>query len=433
MLGNKNKLAMLPLVFAISTSFAYAADFHGYVRGGIFTSTDGEMKSYRINNLGRFGNEVDGYYDIALEQGIFEDDTGRKFTVRVDAEGNMDMRTNWESVGTDTSSEDDSYSTTNNPLAITQYYLNGEGFIPSLPEATFWVGKRNYKSRELQMMDYKLVGIFGPGAGIDNINLGEGKFSVAWVRNDSYADVRVSDATAEQTLNNTNILDLRYADLPLFGDAKGEFIVDYGIVNKTDAQQYNEDNGTNYASENSLQTSFILSVPVGKGFNDTFVQYADKGYASNMVNHGYLLNANSDYSNAKGYRVTNYGEEYITDNVVMNHAISYGYADNLGDGLGYDKASDFSIAVRPEYIWDKYNKSALELSWFNRDEKLGSDSTSYQGNKVTLAHIISVGESQFVRPEVRLYTTYLKADDETPFADGKDSQVSVGIQMEAWW
>ncbi|WJG24758.1 hypothetical protein [Vibrio furnissii] len=32
-----------------------------------------------------------------------------------------------------------------------------------------------------------------------------------------------------------------------------------------------------------------------------------------------------------------------------------------------------------------------------------------------------------------MYSTYLKANDETPFADNKDSQLSFGIQMEAWW
>ena len=429
LLHKKEIFKTLPLVLTLGASSAYAVDFHGYVRGGVFTSTNGEMKSYRIGNLGRFGNEVDGYYDIGLEQGIFADDTGRKVTARIDVEGNMDMRNNWESVGS--SSTDSNLSSTTNPMAITNYYLNLEGFIPSLSEASFWVGKRSFKSRELQMFDYKLIGIFGPGAGIDNVDLGEGKLSVTWIRNDATsAGVTSSD---EATLDNTNILDFRYSELPLYGDTIGEFVFDYGMVNKTDAQEYNEDNGDNYKAENSLQASFIVTTPLSKGFNETFIQYANKGFAANLVNHGYMMNADSDYSNAKGFRVVNYGEEYLTDKIIANHAIAYGYADDLGDGLGYEKANELSIAFRPEYIWDKYNKSAIELSWFKREETTGSSTDGYSGHKVTVAQIITVGESHFVRPEVRLYSTYMHADDETPFADNKSSQLSFGIQMEAWW
>lgn len=78
MLLNQNKLIKcISLALVLGSSSSYAVDFHGYVRGGVFTSTNGEMKSYRLNNLGRFGNEVDGYYDIALQHQIFSDDTER--------------------------------------------------------------------------------------------------------------------------------------------------------------------------------------------------------------------------------------------------------------------------------------------------------------------------------------------------------------------
>ncbi|SDH92470.1 maltoporin [Vibrio xiamenensis] len=433
LLKKKQLFKYISLALVLCSGSVYALEFHGYARGGVFTSTNGEMKSYRLNNLGRFGNEVDGYYDMAFQDQIFSDDSGRRFDIRVDAEGNMDLRNNWESVGDDTSSDDDSLSSTNNPLAVTQFFVEGYGYIPSLPDASIWVGKRSYKSRELQMFDYKLIGVFGPGAGIDHIKVGPGNLSLAWIRNDSTADVKVSDADASNTLNNNNILDFRYADIPLFNDVKGEVLVNYSLINDTEAQKYNEANGTNYKAENSLQSSFIMTVPLDKGFNETVIQYGDGGQASNMVNHGYYLQANSDFADAKGYRIVNYGEEYLTDNIIANHAIAYAYADELGDGLGYEKAQELSVAFRPEYIWNHYSKSAVELSWFGREETSGSTTDEYSGYKVTVAQVISVGESQFVRPEIRIYSTYLKANDETPFADDKDSQLSFGVQMEAWW
>ena len=96
-----------------------------------------------------------------------------------------------------------------------------------------------------------------------------------------------------------------------------------------------------------------------------------------------------------------------------------------------DAATDLSMAVRPEYIWDEHNKSGFEVSWFKRTEHQEGNDTTIHGNKFTLAHIISMGKSQFLRPELRFYTTYLKADGELPFADNKDHQLSFGAQMEA--
>jgi len=427
MFFKKNKLAKyLSLALVLDSGYSYAVDFHGYVRGGLTTSTNGEMDSYRVNNLGRFGNETDGYYDIALEQVVFDDNNGKSFTARVDAEGNMDMRNNWESVNG--ASVD---TKTTNPLAVTNYYVSGKGFISVAPEASLWIGKRSYKSRELQMMDYKWVGIFGPGVGVENIKSGDSDLSFALIRNDATADITTSTSTKH--LDNTNIIDIRYADIPVFNDSKLELIFDYAVINKTALQEYKEDTGLNYKAYNSFQPTVVLTTPVKNGFNETVVQYADKGYAANFVNHGYMLNADSDYENAKAFRIINSGEIFVTDNIVVDHAIAYGRATGLGSGLGYDAATDLSMAVRPEYIWDEHNKSGFEVSWFKRTEHQEGNDTTIHGNKFTLAHIISMGKSQFLRPELRFYTTYLKADGELPFADNKDHQLSFGAQMEAWW
>lgn len=42
-----------------------------------------------------------------------------------------------------------------------------------------------------------------------------------------------------------------------------------------------------------------------------------------MVNHDYYLQANSNFGSAKGFKVANYGEEYLSDNIIANHAIAY--------------------------------------------------------------------------------------------------------------
>ena len=86
-------------------------------------------------------------------------------------------------------------------------------------------------------------------------------------------------------------------------------------------------------------------------------------------------------------------------------------------------------------ILQRTMQTALELGYFNQQNRANHLSFDESGYKVTLAQVFKVDTSILnSRPEIRLYTTYLKAleneIDSTTFNDGKDYQISFGVQAE---
>lgn len=80
-------------------------------------------------------------------------------------------------------------------------------------------------------------------------------------------------------------------------------------------------------------------------------------------------------------------------------------------------------------------QTALELGYFTQKNRVNNSTLDESGYKVTLAQVYKVDTSILnSRPELRLYSTYLKAleheiDNQT-FNDGKDYQISFGVQAE---
>ena len=60
--------------------------------------------------------------------------------------------------------------------------MQGKNLIEWLPGSTIWAGKRFYQRHDVHMIDFYYWDISGPGAGIENIDLGFGKLSLAATR-----------------------------------------------------------------------------------------------------------------------------------------------------------------------------------------------------------------------------------------------------------
>lgn len=75
-----------------------------------------------------------------------------------------------------------------------------------------------------------------------------------------------------------------------------------------------------------------------------------------------------DVSDAKGFRFISTGDLNLGENVVINHVLTYGNVKDHGDWL--DKEELFSFVARPTYNWSPYNKTMLEVGYFDQ-EKLG--------------------------------------------------------------
>ena len=61
--------------------------------------------------------------------------------------------------------------------AFREANVQGKNLIEWLPGSTIWAGKRFYQRHDVHMIDFYYWDISGPGAGIENIDLGFGKLS----------------------------------------------------------------------------------------------------------------------------------------------------------------------------------------------------------------------------------------------------------------
>lgn len=421
--------AVLSSIFFASN--ALALDFHGYVRSGISNSTNGDQKTWAVGKLGRLGNETDGDWVIMLSQEIYKDNQGHSFSVFSKFEGDpaLKQETEWDG-----------------NWGMDDFYITAKGYLAFDPGAIIWAGKRGYEPREIQMLDYKILRTSGNGAGIENVKLGNGYLSVSAIRQDSdMYDADTSDSTTISSSDdyNINMIDIRYGKLPISANSQLEITGDYFIANKTDSQSLLEDNNYVYAANNAARLTGIVNTKLETGSNQFSLQIANKNLAGNFANvrgRPSLYLTNTDNDEAYGWRVTNAGEFMLNKDVIFEHAIAYAeaYKTAAASDSYYDSAKSFNIVGRPAYIWDKNNKTAIELGWYNQTNKLDGESYDESGEKITLAHILSPGISMMnIRPEIRFYTSYLKIDkneiDSFTFNDSKDHQISFGVQAEAWW
>lgn len=198
--------------------------YQGYFRSGWGTSNHGSSQTYAPGSLGRFGNEMSGWFDLTLNQRVYNQD-GKTANAVVTYDGNVGEQYNdaWFA-GQDTDSI----------LQFSDIYLTTKGFLPFAPEAGFWVGKHKLPEYEIQMLDWKsLTTDVAAGVGIQNWALGVGQLDASVSRND--VDVYSRDFT-QTTQMNTNSVDLRYRNIPLWQSGSLSLMGKYAFANKNDEQ-----------------------------------------------------------------------------------------------------------------------------------------------------------------------------------------------------
>ncbi|KUI98283.1 hypothetical protein VRK_29840 [Vibrio sp. MEBiC08052] len=72
--------------------------FNGYFRAGWFTGQHGAPKEYAIGSLGRFGNEMSGWYDLTFKQRVYEQQ-GKKVEAVITLDGNSGLNKGFEMEG----------------------------------------------------------------------------------------------------------------------------------------------------------------------------------------------------------------------------------------------------------------------------------------------------------------------------------------------
>ncbi len=412
-------------------------EFNGYFRTGWFDSSKGASESYAIGSLGRFGNELGGWYDMIFKQKVYDKDN-KSVQGIITLDGNSGLGKAVEMEG-----QEDNY------YHFLDLYVRTKGFIPALPESEFWVGRHALSGQEIQMLDWKSSRTnSGAGVGLENIKLAKGNLNVVLMREDlNYLD---SSDTDNDVDINTNTVDVRYKNLPLSDTLSLDVVTKYQFLNKSEAVKQAEASGDYASVKNAFSLATVINQQLADNSHNEFtLQYATNSIASGfeIVNGGNAdfgngNNYQGEHSNGYGVRFISQGENYLFNhNVIMAHALVLGHGEDVYS-YDMDKAhTDFNfvrMAVRPAYIWNQYNQTGVELGYFDQTNSVDGSDYNETAYKLTVFHALKVATSMLgSRPEIRFYATYLKSLDneitDFEFSNNKDNQLSFGVQAEIWW
>lgn len=411
--------------------------YEGYFRSGWGTSNHGSSQTYAAGSLGRFGNEMSGWFDLTLNQRVYNQD-GKTANAVVTYDGNVGEQYNDAWFG-DSDNE--------NIMQFSDIFLTTRGFLPFAPEADFWVGKHKLPEYEIQMLDWKsLTTDVAAAVGIQNWNLGVGQLDASLSRND--VDVYSRDFN-NTTQMNTNSVDLRYRNIPLWQDGSLSLMGKYAFANKTDDQKDNENNNSYFEMKDTwMATGIVRQELERKGFNEFTLQVANNSYASSFSNFSGASDSMAngryyygDHSNGIAWRLISQGEMYLTDRIIMANALVWSHGEDVYsyESGAHSDFNSFRAVIRPAWIWDIWNQTGVELGWF------AQKNTTQQGQdlkesayKTTLYHAFKVGPSLLgSRPEIRFYGTYINIIDnqlsQFKFNDNSKDELMAGVQAEVWW
>ena len=411
--------------------------YEGYFRSGWGTSNHGSSQTYAAGSLGRFGNEMSGWFDLTLNQRVYNQD-GKTANAVVTYDGNVGEQYNDAWFG-DSDNE--------NIMQFSDIFLTTRGFLPFAPEADFWVGKHKLPEYEIQMLDWKtLTTDVAAAVGIQNWNLGVGQFDASLSRND--VDVYSRDFN-NTTQMNTNSVDLRYRNIPLWQDGSLSLMGKYAFANKTDDQKNNESNNSYFEMKDTwMATGIVRQELERKGFNEFTLQVANNSYASSFSNFSGASDSMAngryyygDHSNGIAWRLISQGEMYLADRIIMANALVWSHGEDIYsyESGAHSDFNSFRAVIRPAWIWDTWNQTGVELGrvFLRKPTQLGQD-LKESAYKTTLYHAFKVGPSLLgSRPEIRFYGTYINIIDnqlsQFKFNDDSKDEFMAGVQAEVWW
>ncbi|MEH6628050.1 MAG: maltoporin [Motiliproteus sp.] len=407
------------LLAALISTQVGAVDFHGYARSGIGATSDGgDQACFKADGAGakyRLGNECETYTEIKFGQELYNSG-GASFYLDTNYAGSVSQNEDWETANG------------GDGLAIREFNIKAKGVLASMPEATVWAGKRFYQRHDIHINDFYYWDVSGPGAGIENIDVGMGKLSLAWLRSsEAGGDIIKTKAAASDDLRN-DVVDIRLAGIKTNEDGALELGLDYGFSSTADGQSLKAgaaDTGYMLTAEHTQGNFF-------GGFNKLTLQYATDSMTGGA---GHSQGANVDLDGSTLTRFIGQGVVQLSDKVEGMYALVVQKHDKRGD-----KGSTWvSAGVRPVYKWSEVQSTALEIGYDHVDFEDGASNNDNDLLKVTIAQQWSAGSSFWARPVIRAFATYGKWDhnDFNPakdvLSDTADSGVTFGAQMEVWW
>jgi len=394
-----------------SVSAAQAVDWTGYMRGGpAATSVSGKSRQcYGIGELKyRLGNECDFYGEFQLAQAMKAD--GVDF--------NAVLMTNYYSPSTES----------NNNFGVEQAYVEMKG-VDIAPQALFWMGKRRDRD-DVHIVDTFFTNMSGVGGGVENIDVGFGKFGFSGYKADTPA--AQVDGVLNTTAGNNGVgrIHAQLYDIPVNPDGKLRLVA---TISKGDSQ-----GGTKGQSGYGLNVEHVQDKFFGGG-NHLWVQYAQ---GSTDINQGISDNG----AHGSGYKVWRIVESPSWQIGAFGGQAIAMYQHNKAPDTAA-AVSTQSAAVSSNY-WTIGGRGSYgitkNLKWLT---EIGFSSLKPDGSaaenvtKITVGPALSTGPDFWKRPELRLYATYADynkaaaadSNNNYGFVSNKTSAVSYGAQVEIWF
>lgn len=397
------------VVLALGASAAHAelpVDFGGYFRSGMGSSSKGGKEAcFGLAGAGskyRLGNECETYGEFALGGQAYKGKDGFNIRINTRLAFSVNQNQDWEQATP-------AWRELN---AVAENIGTG-----AFAKSKAWIGKRFYDRQDVHITDYYFWNNSGPGAGIENVDLGATKLS--------YALIRSADSTDSKRLAFAH--DLRFSGIKVNPD--GELTVGVQLNQKRNAT------GAAKIAGGNLLTVMHTQGNVMGGFNKLALQY---GKGSGAGTGGVNFGANENDSVFR-----------ITEQVMVQPSGSkwsgmgtFVYEDKK-DALSATHTKWTSIGVRPVYHFAENFSLAAELG-HDRVSRAGQASRSL--TKFTIAPQLSAGNGFWSRPVLRAYYTYAKWNDAAQAAAGAGDALSktgvfgaatngstIGVQVEAWW
>lgn len=418
--------------FAAPAVYAEGVEFHGYLRTGTGTTSEGgNQQCFGLGGIAqskyRLGNECETYGEAALKLPFGKTDGPW-------ANYNLMLALLNGDEGDFSSVKSDSFN-----IANRQNFFQAGGFFPkgAMEDASIWIGKRYYNRHDVHITDYYYWNNSGQGFGVDDIKAGPAKVAFSFHQNggpgtaaNAIVPKRYAARVYDIDVNPNGKLEAELVFLK--GDTAGTGSTGKGTMLMVEHTQNGVLGGFNKLG--FIYGSKLGGVPFAPTYNGGAEGDETAGNQWRIVDQLYFDLKGTNWS---GMATFVYAKIDCCD-----------FGGNWGRSGG--KKNWMSVGVRPQYNFNANYSVAFEAGY---DQiKKGGEGTAKLA-KLTVAPQVALSGGFWARPVFRAFATYAKWNDqaqsEIPQGGGaqvinrgqiangvfkdKTNGMSYGVQVEAWW
>ena len=418
---------------------AMGFDFTGYFRAGTGgTGNGGKLACFQLPGAlskYRLGNECEDYMEIALGGTVLKTADGGIFKFNT-------------MLGYPVAGQNVVEPVTPN---FVQAWVSATHVLPgALNSATFWAGKRYYMREDVHINDFFFWNTSGVGGGVQDINVGFGKFAYAFfhdTNNQLTNGYSVFDTLgARHDINGMPFLpsnrsvsrqDIRFYDVPVNPNGFLTFGGDFRLSEAGSGAFLPGQSGHDGFTVSLLHTQKELfggknrfAIQFGEGSGYTLSQYSDDTAGSKFhsfrIVDSLLVQPSRDWS------------------AMFTGVIQTGYFVNPAVGLGNNAANVgllpvkqtwYSVGMRPQYQFTNHVAFTVEVG---EDVVAPSGGSTRTLTKITPAILLTAGPGFFDRPQLRLFATHAMWNQAARNAgltgtSSANNSTTYGVQAEVWW